>query len=936
MGCTDVQKLIHETTMQWAKEGQVSTLTDAVTKWQEELGSVNIVNRPMRQVVSEAIVDVINDRNSKRKTLVVTRTATIAKEARVEENTRAQLQAVLDLLVEENPGLPTSPARRRHLNEVVKKLREQLFDAKQMLREKQANARRSASLKKKIISKKKAVQHARNPSNMPPSMRKNFDPDTSEEVKKLEKELAELQQQLDLNNALKHAKEYNEDPFADEPKSRPKQLLTAEAIELDAQLQAELDRVAKIKKEDERIEVLNKQLDWLKHKVKVLEVSGELTPEQIEELKTINMEKKTPKENAAMVDNLKTRIDTAKQEIEILAQIRRMNLGLPPTVTKDKSPAPRTEFVRLLDKYRKELSREQQLMLQVEHLQRQVDTGQFEIPVTKKTEEATQEAAELAFRRDVLRKDVARAVRAIKKRSESMSVFSAGIDFINSAQGVVKAFWTAYEGSFLGKQGWATAIRHPIIYGKALPEVFKAALPRVDLTFIHSKLAYKGGEQYLREKFQELTGNPETAQWMDAGLKIYEMGGDMNAQSEQFASDFWHKKIPYTELRVENLALGIGASNRMYAHFLNEIRIAQMERLVRLMEAAGPVGKEDLKRAARHINIWTGEAGMAAGGLDQFIHHARIGIFAPSYTVSQFQALAEIGHVAASQATQSDFLRSRFFGGGRLKNLSESFVGDARDPVGQALQKEIGKELWNTIWRTSTVMGMLAFFYGDEEDDSFAIEVDTNSTSGLKVTKDNRTYDVLGGFAQPIVHLSRLMNWMFLGTDAGYKPTKVKGKAQPKLRIKRDGMTPYINFGEAEYTRWGESGSPFNMEIQDEIQRFWFNKASPALSVGFMLYNNKRMYGKRPKPGEAGDVGAYRKLFAPGSEPPDHLYKDWSFWLENFAPVLSAFTYQQRAELGFTESYSREFIDTMLMIMGVSIYNSSNEEEESRRVGRGK
>ena len=327
---------------------------------------------------------------------------------------------------------------------------------------------------------------------------------------------------------------------------------------------------------------------------------------------------------------------------------------------------------------------------------------------------------------------------------------------------------------------------------------------------------------------------------------------------------------------------------------------------------------------------------MAAGGLDQFIHHARIGVFAPSYTVSQFQALAEIGHVAASQATQSDFLRSRLFGGGRLKNLSESFVGDAKDPVAQALQKEIGKERWNTVWRTSTLMGMIAFFYGDEEDDSFAIEVDTNSTSGLKVTKDNRTYDVLGGFAQPIVHLSRLMNWMFLGTDAGYKPTKIKGKTQPKLRLKREGMKPYINVGEAEYTRWGESGSPFNMDVQDEIQRFWFNKASPALSVGFMLYNNKRMYGRRPKPGEAGDVGAYRKLLAPGSEPPDHLYKDWSFWLENFAPVLSSFTYQQRAELGFTESYSREFIDTMLMITGVSIYNSSDEEAESRRVGRGK
>ena len=146
MACTDLQQLIHETTMQWAKEGKVKNLTGATSMWQKELGSTEMVGRPMRQVVSEAIVDVINDRNSKRKNLVVTRTATIAKEARVEENTRAQLKAVLKLLVEENPGLPTSPARRRHLNEVVKKLREQLFDAKQILREKQANARRIVSL----------------------------------------------------------------------------------------------------------------------------------------------------------------------------------------------------------------------------------------------------------------------------------------------------------------------------------------------------------------------------------------------------------------------------------------------------------------------------------------------------------------------------------------------------------------------------------------------------------------------------------------------------------------------------------------------------------------------------------------------------------------------------------------------------------------------
>ena len=935
MSCTDLQVLIHETTMQWAKEGKVKNLTGATSMWQKELGSTELVGRPMRQVVSEAIVDVINDRNAKRKKLVVTRTATIAREARVEENTRAQLEAVLDLLVEENPGLPTPPARRKHLNEVVKKLREKLFDAKQELRDKQANARRIVSLKKQIKSKKVAVDDAKNPRNLPPQAVTKREAEKTPKVKELEEELAALQQELTLRNELKFAQDHNQDPFADK-KKRPKELLSAEAIELDAQLQAEIDRVANLKQVDENAKKLQKQLEWLQDKVNVLQVAGELTPEQIESLKTINADKKTPKQKAAIIENLQAKIDTAKQEQSLLAQIRRMNLGLSPTEAKDKSTAPKTEFVQLLKKHRDNLSKEQQLMLQVEHLQRQLDTGQFEMPVTKKTEEATQEAAELAFRRDVLRKDVARSVRAIKKRSESMSVFDAGVDFINSAQGVVKAFWTAYEGSFLGKQGWATAIRHPIIYGSKLPEVLKAALPKVDLTFIHSKLAYKGGEQYMREKFQQLTGNPETAQWMDAGLKIYEMGGDMNAQSEQFASDFWHKKIPYTDLRVENLAIGIGASNRMYAHFLNEIRIAQMERLVRLMEAAGPVGKEDLQRAARHINIWTGEAGKAAYGLDQFIHHARIGIFAPSYTVSQFQALTEIGHIVASQATQFDVLKKRWIFGGRFHNLSESFVGDARDPVGQALQKEIGKELWNTIWRTSTLMGMLAFFYGDEEDDSFAVEVDTNSTSGLKVPKDNRTYDVLGGFAQPIVHLSRMMNWMYLGTDAGYKPTKIKGKAQPKLRLKRDGMTPHMNFGEAEYIRWGESGSPFNMDVQDEIQRFWFNKASPAASVAFMLYNNKRMYGRRPKPGEAGDVGAYRKLFAPGSEPPDHLWKDWSFWLENFAPVLSAFTYQQRAELGFTESYSREFIDTMLMIIGMSIYNSSNEEEESRRVGRGK
>ena len=141
MSCTDLQVLIHETTMQWAKEGKVNNLTSATSMWQKELGSTELAGRPMRQVVSEAIVDVINDRNSKRKRRTITRTATISKEARIEEGLRAQLEAVLDLLVEENPGLPTPPARRKALNEVVKKLREKLFDAKQELRDKQANAR---------------------------------------------------------------------------------------------------------------------------------------------------------------------------------------------------------------------------------------------------------------------------------------------------------------------------------------------------------------------------------------------------------------------------------------------------------------------------------------------------------------------------------------------------------------------------------------------------------------------------------------------------------------------------------------------------------------------------------------------------------------------------------------------------------------------------
>jgi len=155
MGCEEISELIFETTVALAKDGQVNNMGEATDFWKANLPGIDKAD--VRQVVSKAIVDVINDRKKTRRKKEMDALTLILKEANVEEGLRERLEAAIAQLAGLPPDAPIPKRTAKILNDTIKFLRNELFDVKEETRIKKRHERAIDRLKNKIESVQKKI-----------------------------------------------------------------------------------------------------------------------------------------------------------------------------------------------------------------------------------------------------------------------------------------------------------------------------------------------------------------------------------------------------------------------------------------------------------------------------------------------------------------------------------------------------------------------------------------------------------------------------------------------------------------------------------------------------------------------------------------------------------------------------------------------------------
>ncbi len=163
----------------------------------------------------------------------------------------------------------------------------------------------------------------------------------------------------------------------------------------------------------------------------------------------------------------------------------------------------------------------------------------------------------------------------------------------------------------LFRQGQLPLLTHPVITGKAVPEMFKA--------FASEEAAQKA--QY------EIETRPLAGLGKKAGLDL--TGGATGPREEGFLSRLINK-LPH----AINF---ISASERAYQTFLNRVRSDIFDSMVKNLSQGGKATLGEAKVIANYVNVLTGRGSL--GFAEPAAKVLSYTFFAPKWTISRFQAL---------------------------------------------------------------------------------------------------------------------------------------------------------------------------------------------------------------------------------------------------------------------------------------------------------
>lgn len=400
-------------------------------------------------------------------------------------------------------------------------------------------------------------------------------------------------------------------------------------------------------------------------------------------------------------------------------------------------PAPKTPEQRT----------ESRLRGQVETLKQRIEEGDY-APREKKPIHLNPEINELRAELDKLKNDF-RVGLENDRYAKLSKIGKAKVQTANTYD-AARNLMTTGEFSFVLRQGKLTALSHPLLTARALPNAFKALF---------------ADEVGARALDLEVMNHPEAPIAKAAKLHLVEEGARLSKQEEAFVSR-WIEKIPEfkgmsTGKKILSAPFKLAQKfNQAGRVFLNKIRFDLFRSIRDSMGSdANPVRDRQL---AQFINESTGRGGL--GSLEPAAVPLGRLLFSPRFLASRIQIAT--GH--------------------------SLWGGDF------ATRRAIGKEYAKILIGLSAYYTSLMLALGDDKKKP-TVTFDPRSSDFGKVKVGKTRLDPLAGLAQTIVFGSRtgLAAYNAIARETGAKqiPEKVNLKEQssfisgPKVPFKGDRWT---------------------------------------------------------------------------------------------------------------------------------------------------
>lgn len=245
--------------------------------------------------------------------------------------------------------------------------------------------------------------------------------------------------------------------------------------------------------------------------------------------------------------------------------------------------------------------------------------------------------SELTLLEHVFGRDTANSLSGISKHPFK--------DTILSTLNVPRSLMASFDLSAPFRQGLVVATRHPQIFARNFKPMLKAF----------------GSEKVYRATLDEIRARPSYPMMMQAKLSITDLGRDVGAREEQFASNI-AEKIPVA-------GHGIRASGRAYTGFLDKTRADVFDHLIGQAHQQG-LNVQDpkfLKSLGTYINSATGR-----GDLGHFQEAGKVlntFLFSPRLLASRLNFLNPFYYKRLDPFARKEALRSAVQLAGTLSTL---------------------------------------------------------------------------------------------------------------------------------------------------------------------------------------------------------------------------------------------------------------------------
>lgn len=296
--------------------------------------------------------------------------------------------------------------------------------------------------------------------------------------------------------------------------------------------------------------------------------------------------------------------------------------------------------------------------------------------------------------------------------------------------------------------------------------VFLIGRPKQFLPAFKSMFKYVASEKSYLGLMDSIKARPTYKLMRESGLSLTEMGTDLLSREEAFMSNLSEKMPGFGSLAK--------ASNRAYSGFLNKLRADVFDDLVKRAKILDIIDNEKVtKDIAKFVNSATGRG--------------------------------DIGVLSRASTIMNGLFFSPRLMASRLNLLNPAYYISLNPMV----RKEAIKSLLSFGAVASTVLGLTKL------NDEVSVGADPRSADFGKIKIGNTRFDVLGGFQQYMVLISRLISGQMVSSTTGKEFTLGEGY-KPTTR-------------------------------GDIIQRFFQSKTSPVASFIIGLVNGQSTMGENFK-----------------------------------------------------------------------------------------